>query len=448
MENKLLLLDSALNTILNINISKEIRLQELAKIEDYSKGLSNLPADKVTTLKAVIEAFRNELNNSPISEECIGGYYRILKELLSINRSLKSQKCVILGNNWLAEEIENKMRSKNYCVFNWRAVNPDCINEYDLYILCDEPLKTYDLQLIADKEKIIKIWDYLKYKFVVFPAFYKTYVNFIKNRSDKVKCVITGNTNIASALHSNLLHVNSVSLANRAQDIFYDFKLFCHACESLPNVKYAVIGLVPFSLRYDASKSKVEWRRCLVYYPIVQTMHNCDDREHLAELFESQDRKIKQYFDEEYMQSLYGLFEEQTEPEKNSNEIVFDEAARTQECTALNIREISELYNRQYTDILLENKVILEEYARFCSRKEIKPIFFIPPYTKWYKEHMKMSYYKELLATVKELCTKYNAELVDMMEVEVPDCCFKDYANINNIGAVKVASYINTILES
>lgn len=447
MENKLLFLDSALNTILNINISKEIRLQELARIEDYSKGLSNLPAEKRITLMAVIEAFRNELNSNPISEECIGGYYRILKEMLSINRSLKGPKCVVFGSNWLAEEIEKKMRSKNYCVFNWRTINPEYINDYDLYILCDEPLKTYDLTAIADKEKILKIWDFLKYKFVVFPSFYKTYVNFVKNRSDKVKCVVTGNTNIANAVHSNLLHTNSISLANRAQDIFYDFKLFCHACESLPNVEYAIIGLAPFSLRYDASKSKVEWRRCLVYYPIVQTMHNCEDQEHLAELFDSEDRKIKQYFDEEYMRSLYGLFEEQTEPEKNSDENVFDESARTQECTALNIREISELYNRQYTDILLENKVILEEYARFCNRKEIKPVFLIPPYTKWYKEHMKKSYYEELEGTIKTLCTKYNGEFIDMMDVDVPDCCFKDYANVNNIGAVKVASYINAILE-
>lgn len=448
MEQKFLLLEAALNTVLNINMAKEIRLQELAKIEAYANGLVNLPAVKAAKLGAVIEAFKSELKNTPVSEECIGGYYRIIKELLNVNRSLKGPKCVIFGNNWLAEEIEKKMRTKNYCVFNWQAVNPKYMNEYELYILCDEPLKAYNLGAIADKEKLLKIWDYLKYKFVVFPSFFKTYSEFKKVDGDRVKCIITGNTDIISAVHSNLLHMKSVSMANRAQDIYYDFQMFCHAYESMPNVEYAVIGLAPYSLRYDTSKSKVEWRRCLVYYPIVESMHNCDDREQLIQLFESEDKKIKQFFEEEYIQSLYDLSDKSSEEDKDNGENVFSEDGCLPDCQAVNIREISELYNRPYTDILLENKVLLEQYAHFCQRKGIKVIFFIPPYTKWYKEHMKRSYYEELVNTVKVLCTKYNAQLIDMMDVPIPDCCFTDYANINDIGAVKVASYINTILES
>lgn len=445
MDNKFLALDAALNMILNINMGKDLRLKELAKIEAYAKGLVNLSADKKTELEALIEAFKAELNSEVISEECIGGYYRLLKEMLNLRRGFKGQKCVIYGDNWLAEEIEKKMTAMNYSVFHWRTVNPEYINGYDLYIVCDELLKSYDIGAIQDKEKIIKVWDYLKYKFVLFPSLYRTYMNLKRESVDKVKCIVTGNTNIVSAVRSNLLHVKSVSVANSAQDIYYDFKMFCNAHESMPNIEYAVIGLAPYSLRYDASKSKVEWRRCLVYYPIVETLHNCEDKEHLIAIFESEDKKMKEYFDEEYMHSLYDLFEQTGAGVEEDG--VYREEAVSQEMQQLEIREISELYNRPYTDILLENKVLLEEYAHFCQMKGIKVIFFIPPYTKWYKEHMKKSYYDELVAAVKVLCSKYNAQLVDMMDVSMPDCCFKDYANINNIGAVKVASYLNAILE-
>lgn len=447
MDNKFLALDSSLNMILNMNMGKEIRLKELAKIEAYAKGLIHLSTEKATELSAVIEAFIVELNNEPISEECIGGYYRILKNLLSVRRGFKGQKCIVYGDNWLAEEIEKKMIAKNYTVFNWRFVNPEYVNEYDLYLLCDEPLKTYDIHSIQDKAKIIKIWDYLKYHFVVFPSFYRIYMDFKRQSSDKVKCIITGNTNMVSAVRNNLLHINSVSLANNAQDIYYDFKMFCHAYESMHNIEYAIIGLAPYSLRYDTSKSKVEWRRCLVYYPIVETMHNCEDGEQLMKLFELEDKKIKEYFEEEYIHLLYDAFEQSgTMPEDKDD--VFNEQTMSQETMALNIREISELYNRPYTDILLENKVILEEYAHFCQMKGIKAIFLIPPYTQWYKDHMKKAYYDELVAAVKVLCSKYGAKLVDMMDVSVPDCCFSDYANLNKIGAVKVASYLNNIFEN
>ncbi len=447
MDNKFIVLDSSLNMILNMNIGKDIRLKELARIEEYAKGLIHLAEDKKKELDAVIEAFKAELNSELISEECIGGYYRILKNILSVRRGFKGQKCIVYGDNWLAEEIEKKMIAKNYSVFNWRTVNPEYVDEYDLYLVCDDMVKSYDIQSIPDKNKMIKIWDYLKYQFAVFPSFYKIYMDFKRQSSDKVKCIVTGNTNMINAVRSNLLHIKSVSVANTAQDIYYDFKMFCNAYESMPSVEYAIIGLAPYSLRYDTSKSKVEWRRCLVYYPIVESMHNCEDREHLIALYESEDKKIKEFFDEEYMHSLYDLYE-QTGAVTEEEEGIFNEQTLSQEAVALNIREISELYNRPYTDILLENKVLLGEYAHFCQMKGIKAIFLIPPYTQWYKDHMKKAYYDELVAAVKVLCSKYGAKLVDMMDVPMPDCCFKDYANLNHIGAVKVASYLNAIFEN
>lgn len=447
MDNKFIALDSSLNMILNINIGKDFRLRELAKIEAYANGLIHLTEEKKKELNAIMEAFKTELNSEAISEECIGGYYRILKNLLSVRRGFKGQKCVVYGDNWLAEEIEKKMSAANYSVFNWRAVNPEYIDEYDLYIICDDVTKSFDIQTIKNKDKIIKLWDYLKYHFVVFPSFYKIYMDSKRQSSDKVKCIVTGNTNLISAVRTNLLHVNAVSVANSSQDIYYDFKMFCNAYEAMPNVEYAVIGLAPYSLRYDTSKSKVEWRRCLVYYSIVESMHNCEDREHLMALYESEHKKMEEYFDDDYIQSLYELFE-QTGVNMSEEDGIYNEETLTQEMMALNIREISELYNRPYTDIFLENKVLLEEYAHFCQMKGIKAIFLIPPYTQWYKDHMKKVYYDELVATVKVLCSKYGAKLVDMMNVTMPDCCFKDYANVNHIGAVKVASYLNVILEN
>lgn len=446
MENKFLIIESALNTILNINIGKDIRLRELGKLEEYAAGLIYLTEDKRKRLDAVLTAFRVELNAEVISEECIGGYNKILKELLSINYSLRGHKCVVYGDNWLARSVKQKMKETGYCAFDWHAVNPAYIDEYDLYILCDEPLKIYEIAAIPDKEKILKIWDYFKYKFVVFPAFYETYMNFKRNCDEKVRCIITGNKNIKSAVNSSLLHTKSLSLTNNGQDLFYDFKMFCHACESIPELKYAVIGLAPFSLRYDSSKSKVEWRRCLVYYPIVHSMHNCVDAGHLITIFESEDKKIKQYFDEKYMETLYDVYEEHTKSEAEA-EAVYDEKSCSRECMALNQREISELYNRPFTDIVRENKVILEDYVRFCSSKKIKAVFFIPPYTDWYKAHMQYAYYEELTEFVKELCGKYDAELVDMLDVSLPDCCFSDYANLNSVGAVKAASRLNEIID-
>lgn len=444
MQNKFILLESAMNAVLNVNFGSKVRLQELGKIEEYARGLQHMTKEEGALVWAVLKVFRAELESGTINEECIGGYYKMLREALSFNRSPKGKKCVIYGNNWLSREIGKRMRSDNYCVFNWQMVNPDYMDEYDLHIVCDEAVKEYGISYIRPEAEIIRIWDYLKYKFTVFPSFYKTYSDYEKKDKEKVKCIITGNTNIVSAVRSKQLHINTVSLANNGQDIYYDYKMFRHACESMPNIKYAVIGLVPNALRYDASKSRVEWRRCLVYYPIVRSMHNCEESQRLTELYEAADEKVKHFFDEEYIEDLYQIFESGRRLQDEEGEHIFREEGANHD---MDMREIGELYHRPHTDVSEENRALLEEYARFCTEKGISAIFLIPPYTRWYKRHMDVSYYTELLVCVKELSEKYGARLVDMFGMDMDDCFFRDYANINSIGAVKVASYINAILE-
>lgn len=447
MENNFLALESSWNIVLNINMKSNMRLQALQKIKAYTNGLINMTMDNAMVLKAVLNAITDELSRDKINEECIGGYNRILREMLGMSHGLRGRKCVIYGDNWLAKEMAGQMHAQNYYIFNWRMVNPAYINEYDLYLLCDEPLKSYGLPSIQNKENIINLWDYLKHRFIAFPSFYKTYLDMKQQNPDKVKCIVTGNTNIVNAVRSNLLHVSAVSLANYGQDIFYDFKMFCHAYESMSHVEYAVIGLSPFSLRYDISKSKDECRHCFAYYPVIGAMHNYEDKKYPLTVFEAEDKKVKQFFDEEYIESLYGIYENSSNESAEEKNTVFDSQRLSKESAAINMQEIVSLYDRPFTDILLENKVILEEYARFCHTKGIKVIFLIPPYTRWYKEHMNTAYYEELVAAVKVLCSKYAGELVDMMPVEVLDCCFTNYADLNYIGAVKVASYLNAIFE-
>ncbi|MBR6769748.1 MAG: hypothetical protein IKM28_00620 [Lachnospiraceae bacterium] len=444
MENKFVVLESSMNAVLNINFGIKIRLQELGKIEEYARGLLHMTGDQAAMLGAVLKAFRTELENEVVSEECIGGYYRMLRECLSFNRSPKGKKCIIYGDNWLSREITKKMISENYCVFNWQMVNPDYVDEYDLHIVCDEAVKEYGIHTIPNQDKVFKVWDYLKYKFTVFPAFYKNYKEFKKKDQGKVKCVITGNANIAHAARNKQMHMNTVSLANNGQDIYYDFQMFHHACESMLNLKFAVIGLTPDGLRYDASRSRVEWRRCLVYYPIVGSMHNCEESSQLVKLFESEQEKIQQLFDEDYIEELYQVFEVKRKLYLEEKDTVFQEETANHE---MDTREISELYNRPHSDIPIENKAILEDYVRYCREKGIQAIFLIPPYTRWYKQHMDISYYTELSGYIQELSGRYGAHIIDLFGMDMDDSYFKDYANLNSIGAIKVASYINAILE-
>ena len=225
MSSRFTELEESLKMVADANNKKDIRIRELGMIEDYADGLVNLTDEGRAELKAVIDAFKYELFDGDVNEECISGYYQILIKILNMEGNLRGRKCVVYGNNWLSNEIERKMASNNYNVFNWRTVNPNYMDEYDLHILCDEPLKVYGISTLPDKDRVIKLWDYLKYKFVIFPTVYETIDNLEKNAGDEVKGIITGARNTVYAIRSDLLHKKTISLANRSQDIFYDFKL-------------------------------------------------------------------------------------------------------------------------------------------------------------------------------------------------------------------------------
>ena len=446
MGNKFLALESALNMVLNINIGKDKRLQNLKMIGEYADGLIHLKEEHKHLLSSVLSVFRLELQRETVNEECISGYTHILKECLNVNCSLKNPKCIVFGDNWLSEEIKNRMRSMNYCVLDWHAANPSYIDECDLFLLCDEYLKVYGLRE-TDEEKTVKIWEYLKYKFVVFPSFYEAYMNFKRQCGQKIKCIITGDSNIKKAIPSNILHTKTAALANYAQDIYYDYQLFCHALSFMPELEYAVIGLEPYSLHYDMSRSRVDWRRCLPYYPIVHTMHNCTGAKELIALYEDGEKKIKSYFDEEYIDSLYDVYAAQAKPVADGRADVYDSGNCAKDSSALHTREMRELYHKPFPEIVEENKKILEKYTGLCAEKKIKTLLVIPPYTDWYKEHMDREYYEELLLFLNYLCKRYGAMLIDLCQYTFPDSCFGSYSGVNCLGAVKAASYINEVID-
>ena len=88
------------------------------------------------------------------------------------------------------------------------------------------------------------------------------------------------------------MHIPPISLYFPKE---YPYTASDHAYESMPNVKYAVIGLAPYALRYDMSKSRMERRHCIAYYPITKTMHNWEEGEHLASIFQEEAHDSKLY---------------------------------------------------------------------------------------------------------------------------------------------------------
>ena len=96
MDQKFSQLETALNTILNIIITKDIRLKELRKIEEYADGLIYLTEKRRKLLFGTIKAFRYELKKRSTNEECIGGFYKILKEILSCQKRFQIRCGIII----------------------------------------------------------------------------------------------------------------------------------------------------------------------------------------------------------------------------------------------------------------------------------------------------------------------------------------------------------------
>ena len=441
-----------LHKVSNYNYAKAERLEELQYIKKYISGLPKVRK----YVGALLESILAELENTDTKNEALIKMCQELADELRINPTAQGgfSVLVVIGKNWCSKEVA-KMLKEKYIIYNLETdINKDYVTDYDaIFVSCVEKEKAITMAQEYGISNVIWLYDILKSEFIEFSQTKEMITKFnrsCKEKNGQVKGVVTGCSYFRDAVHCDLIEMPTVSLANSSQDIFFDLQLFKKAVECLPALKFCLVGVAPYSLRYDESQCVTLQNHLMSYYTLCGSVHNSKKLSETIQFFDKEYEKLgvitgleKKEDREAFIQNIY---ENSYVPKFGIVEYdryeVFDE----KEIDTWQLKEMEAKYRKPYSETIRENEELLKEYCSVAKEKGIKIFFLIPPFTKWYRSHWDETYYDEILVCLEKLSKEYNAEIIDMVRALEKDYYFRDYCHANRCGAIKIAEIINSVV--
>lgn len=334
----------------------------------------------------------------------------------------------IYGDNWMAEGVKAILRKRkdNFCVYN--AKN---ISEKGVVLICtNKDIPEFPLL------NTINLWKELKYKFIEAPWIYNVWNNFVE-KTEGCEGIVTGISYIRDAVNCDLLKYNFGTLANSSQDITMDYKMFRHGesyCKK--KIKYAIVGLAPYSLRYDEALSKAQYYNVRTYCELFKFNGVLNYEKNVSSEFLN-DEEIKYIFEVYYLEKHSNLVNFYDYSKKYNNVLMNENVRKAAD------DEMKGKYEKPYADTIVKNKQVLKDFLFYLNRKSIKTLVLMPPFPSWYKTRWNYSYYEEMYEYVNGLREVLKFTLIDLSNEELPDNYFMDYAHLNSKGREYIANILN-----
>lgn len=284
-----------------------------------------------------------------------------------------------------------------------------------------------------------------------------------KNRQWGAETIIVGSSHAMNGIKEEYLKGNTINFSVSSQDIYYDFLHIRKACnEGKYKIENCIINLGYYMLFQDLSLSKnMNFLIRKMYEPLFHDSHHMqidDPYDPLQEVIELG----KGFFSKELITLLcrewgrnifmeQGSYYGELRSRRENNGL----ALKGIEWSGLSESERQEYarsrasdHNRHYTHkkSRTENGRLIEELAEFLSNRNIRTVFVVFPFTKWYNHFTNPQYKEDIYQLLDTL--DLPIEFLDMNELDCfSDNDFLDTDHLNDTGAEKASKVLNDFLE-
>lgn len=424
------------DVITDANSDGEGRVIALRRIVDFVCKMK-----KATNyIVALLDALSYELEAENVNNTIIDHLMHELEKTLHMRRGAKCLSLLSEENN--VSDALRDYGADDMIYMPWWSYCDEWADSYDVFWQCGK--KNFDSDIANHAgERLINIYSILLNQMCINPSAHIILSKYETNINE-AEVIVIGMSYTRNAIRAEYIDKKLVSLANSSQDLYFDYLCFKDAMSKGDNVKSVIIGLAPYSLRYDLSKTRMDYR-VYFYQELFDDSHNnVKMRDELHE-YHKQISLLKKIFDSEMIEKLFRRLADISEVEK------LERSQKTfipEEITELEVEDMRKKYDKPYMDTIQENKMILKDYIECARLLGVHVYLFMPPYTKWYKTHWDQRYINEIRNYVYELGEVFDFDLIDLSDIDLPNHYFGDYAHVNNIGAMYIASVINQILNN
>ena len=258
--------------------------------------------------------------------------------------------------------------------------------------------------------------------------------------------VITGMSYTQRGINAEQMSKKWCLSAYPSQDLYYDFFALADAIKrSGDRIKYAVMGLAPYSFRYDLSLSKGVQEKVYFYYREFGEFHNAVPIQEDLELMIRYDKILDDLCYPNWRDVYFDFITEH--PFKRS-EHVFDFQGLDEKQQQKSLEEMKKISNKPYSETIAENKMVFDMYLKLCKKHNIKVTVLLPPCSGFFREHFPQDYVDETRSIIQEYSGKYDIEILDLYDSPefAEDKYYMDEAHMNKWGAEKLTKVLDEFL--
>ena len=249
----------------------------------------------------------------------------------------------------------------------------------------------------------------------------------------------TGISTVEKGIDPEKFNGKLFNFGRGSQDLYYNFSVakFAVSCGGgHTSIRYALIGLTPYSFHYDLSSTLKFKYMMLQYFIALKDLHN----------FFVPVEVYEKFFREEYLKKQLDL---------KSFDVNVPYGSGTKWKSAISDplvsnKGINTAWNdKYYPETRDENIKILDDYLTLCEENNIRPVMFTVTVTKKFISNFSKKLLEEFYVLVEQALKNHpSAHFVDGWKWDgVTYDDFFDHAHLNLQGAAKFSTYLNDFIE-
>ncbi|MBR4904680.1 MAG: hypothetical protein IKZ53_08405 [Selenomonadaceae bacterium] len=258
-------------------------------------------------------------------------------------------------------------------------------------------------------------------------------LRYYREHSQEFEMFATGTSPTATAIDIRKFKRKTINFATSSQDLYYNFRIaksvISHAKVNNA-IRYALIGLSPYSFHFDLSKTFL-WRcRLLPYLIAFNDLHNLSVSADIC----------REFLSEEWLSKKPSV------AKVNINGV---KSQKVMENPLESNSGIITWKGKYYPETRDENIKILDEYLTLCEENNVRPIMFRVINSEKYMANFSKNLLEEFNCLVEQACQKHSsAVFIDGWKWNgVTYSDFYDHAHMNIHGAAKFSAYLNEFIE-
>ena len=259
------------------------------------------------------------------------------------------------------------------------------------------------------------------------------HLRYYREHAQDFEMFATGTSPTETAIDIRKFKRKTINCATSSQDLYYNFQIaksiiLCGGGHS--SIRYALIGLSPYSFHFDLSKTYIFKSRVLPYLVAFNDIHNLPVPLDI----------YKSFLRAEWLTKKPSIAKVNLNGVK-SEKVIEQKVIANGKTNTWN--------GKYYPETRDENIKILDDYLTLCEENNVRPIMIRVINSEKYMANFNKQLLEEFDALVEQACQKHpSAVFIDGWKwsgVTYED--FYDHAHMNLHGAAKFSAYLNDFIE-